>query len=322
VTGRRDAGTIVELTTDGIAASERLAYWRESVLRRMEPVRALEENRPFRGRLRRIIGLESELIEHATDAVFAVRKPQRCRADGCDDITIDLMLACTSATLSHGGERRVCRGDLPILDYSRPIEVTRSRHRTVGIILPRRRLQEIVGNDLSRLAGSWVPTRGIGALLRQHMRLTLDEAPLMSPGERVVAVAAAADMALAALAAEHRADIEQAGDGLHRAARRLIERDCANFDLAPALVAMSLKCSRASLYRAFARHGESVAAVIWTTRLDRAWRMLTSGGLPGLPISEIAVRSGFLDQATFSRMFKHRYGCTPSEARERVHERP
>jgi AraC-like DNA-binding protein len=66
VSGRRDAGTIVELTTDGIAASERLAYWRESVLRRMEPIRALGEDRPFRGRLRRIIGLDSELIDQAT----------------------------------------------------------------------------------------------------------------------------------------------------------------------------------------------------------------------------------------------------------------
>jgi AraC-like DNA-binding protein len=323
VTGRRDAGTIVERTTDGIAASDRLAYWRESVLRRMEPVRALEEDRPFRGRLRRIIGLESELIEHATDAVFAERTSRRCRADGCDDISIDLMLACTSATLSHGGERRVRPGDLPILDYSQPVEVVRSRHRTVGIILPRRRVQEIVGNDLFRLAGRRLAARGIGVLLRQHMRLTLDEAPLMSPAERIVAIGAAVDMALAALAGEHHgsADVEEAAGGLHGAARQLIERDCANFDLTPDLVAMSLQCSRAALYRAFSRHGESVAAVIWATRLDRAWRMLTSGGHPGLPVSEIAVRSGFLDQATFSRMFKRRYGRTPREARANVQER-
>jgi AraC-like DNA-binding protein len=323
VTGRRDAGTIVELTTDGIAASERLAYWRESVLRRMEPVRALEEDRPFRGRLRRIVGRDAELIEHATDAVLAVRTPQRCRADGCDDISIDLMLHCTSAALSHGGDRRLRPGDLPIIDYSRSIEVVRSRHRTVGIILPRRRVQEIAGSDLSRLAGRSLPAHGIGALLRQHMRLTLDEAPRMSPAERIVAIAAAADMALAALASGHHgsSDIEQAGGGLHAAARRLIERDCANFDLTPDLVAMFLGCSRASLYRAFSRHGESVAAVIWATRLEHAWRMLTSSSHFGLPVSEISLRSGFLDQATFSRMFKRRYGLTPREARESARER-
>jgi transcriptional regulator GlxA family with amidase domain len=36
----------------------------------------------------------------------------------------------------------------------------------------------------------------------------------------------------------------------------------------------------------------------------------------GLLISEIAVRCGFLEQATFNRMFKRRYGLTPREARE------
>jgi hypothetical protein len=42
--------------------------------------------------------------------------------------------------------------------------------------------------------------------------------------------------------------------------------------LTPDLVAMSLKRSRAALYRAFARDGESGAVVIWATRLDHAWR--------------------------------------------------
>jgi len=48
---------------------------------------------------------------------------------------------------------------------------------------------------------------------------------------------------------------------------------------------MSLGCSRASLYRIFSRHGESGAALIWATRLDHAWRMLTSSSHSGLPVS-------------------------------------
>jgi AraC family transcriptional activator of tynA and feaB len=124
-------------------------------------------------------------------------------------------------------------------------------------------------------------------------------------------------MALAALAAASRrgADVEQFGDGFYHAARRLIDRDCANPELTPDLVAISLGCSRASLYRAFFRRGESVAAAIWATRLDQAWRMLTSSAHLGLLISDIAVRSGFLEQSAFNRMFKRRYGVTPREAR-------
>ena len=320
--GRRMAGSIVELTTDGIAPSERLSYWRDAVLRRMEPIKALGENRPFQGRLRRIIGLDAELIEHASDAVVAVRTPARCHADACDDISIDLMLDCATAKLDHGCERNVHAGDLYVIDYARPVQVVRSRHRALGIVLSRQRVREVLGDDLSALAGRRLRPRGIGALLQSHMRLTLDEAQHLSASQRIVAVAAAVDMALAALAAECQgvADIEQHGDGFYGAARRLIERDCANPELTPDIVAMSLGCSRASLYRAFFRHGESVAAVIWATRLDHAWRMLTSSSHLGLLVSEIAVRCGFLEQATFNRMFKRRYGFTPGEARERLQE--
>ena len=314
------AGTIVELTTDGVAPAERLDYWREVVLRRMVPTKALTEARPFRGRLRRIIGFDGELIEHASDPIMATRSARRCRADDCDDITVDLMMDCADAHLDHGTERRVRPGDLCVMDYSRPIEVMRSRHRAVGIILSRWRVRDVLGDDLSALAGRRLPARGIGALLQSHMRLTLDEAPQLTPAERIAAVAAAVDMALAALALERtgNADVAEHGDAFYHAARALIDRDCANPELTPDLVAVSLGCSRASLYRAFVRHGESVAAIIWATRLAQARRMLLSSTHLGLNVSEIAFRSGFVDQSTFNRMFKRRYGLTPREAREQA----
>jgi len=224
--GRPLAGAVVELTTDGIAASERLSYWRDAVLRRMEPVKALGEDRPFRGRLRRIIGADAELVEHASDAILAVRTVPRCRADACDDISIDLMLDCATASLDHGGERRLRPGDLTVVDYARPVRVIRSRHRAMGLILSRRRVREVLGDDLSALAGRRLATRGIGALLQSHIRMTLDEASHLSPAERIVAIAAAVEMACAVLQAESRgrADIEQLADGFYHAARRLIDR--------------------------------------------------------------------------------------------------
>jgi AraC-like DNA-binding protein len=314
------AGTIVELATEGIAPSERLSYWRDGVLRRIEPLAALADDRPFRGRLRRIVGVDGELIEHASDAVLAVRSAQRCRLDGCDEITIDLMMSCGTASLDHAGERRVRPGDLCVMDYSRPIRVVRSRHRAVGVILSRRRVREVVGDALATLVGRRLPARGIGALLQSHMRLTLDEAPHMSAAQRIVAVAVAVDMALAAIAAECAAgvDVERHGDAFYHAARALIDRDCANADLTPELVAVALGCSRASLYRVFLRHGESVAATIWATRLDHARRMLAASTHLDLLVSEIAYRCGFVDQSTFNRMFKRRYGLTPSETREQA----
>jgi AraC-like DNA-binding protein len=310
-------GSIVEFTTAGIAPKERLSFWRDGVLKRMVPLKALDEARPFEARLRRVVGIGVELVEHSSDAVLAERSQRRCAVDAIDDISIDLMLDCASARMEHGGERRVRIGDVCFVDYARPVQVLRSRHRAGALILSRQQVCDAVGGDPSSLAGRSMPREGLGKVLRSHLRLTLEEAPRLSPAERLVAIAAGVDMALAVLQAECHgaADVEQFDGGFYHAACRLIERDCADPQLTPEIVAVSLGSSRASLYRVFLRHGESVSAMIWEKRLDRAWRMLSSPGHETLLISEIAFRSGFLDQPTFNRMFKRKFGLTPREAR-------
>jgi AraC-like DNA-binding protein len=313
-------GSLIEFTTAGIAPKERLAFWRDAVLKRMVPLRALDQERPFEARLRRVVGLGVELVEHSSDAILAERTGQRCAADDIDDIGVDLMVDCQSARLDHCGERRIRAGDASVLDYGRPSQIVRSRHRAIGLILSRRQVCEALGSDLPPLGGRSLPQDGLGAVLRGHLRLTLEEAPRMTPAERLAAIAAGVDMALAVLQAEHRgsADPEQFASGIYYAACRMIERDCGDPQLTPEIVAHSLGTSRASLYRMFFRHGQSVSAMIWTKRLDRAWQMLTGPSHGDLLVSEIAFRSGFLDQPTFNRMFKRRYGITPREARGAV----
>jgi AraC-like DNA-binding protein len=70
------------------------------------------------------------------------------------------------------------------------------------------------------------------------------------------------------------------------------------------------------LYRVFAQNDDSIADTIWRGRLEQAYRLLGSAGHTHLSISEVAFRSGFVDQPTFNRMFKRRYGMTPRAARQ------
>ena len=95
----------------------------------------------------------------------------------------------------------------------------------------------------------------------------------------------------------------------------MIERTCADPDLSPDRIALSVGCSRATLYRLFARHDRSVAASVWQARLERALRMLCSAESIAMTIGDVALLSGFTDVPTFTRMFKRRYGKTPREAR-------
>jgi AraC-like DNA-binding protein len=157
----------------------------------------------------------------------------------------------------------------------------------------------------------------MGALLGSHLCASIEEAPHMTPRQQVLAVDTAADLALAAMQAalSLRVDSGLLGQGLYQAARLLISRDCCDAGLTAERVAAELGCSRAALYRAFAAHGEGVAELIWAERLARAWRLLTSPSHRQMPVADIAFRGGFSDPAAFSRMFKRRYGMTPSNAR-------
>lgn len=313
-----ELGEMLVHTTDGVPVAQRLAHWREGVMRRMVPLGVEGTANPFGGHMRRIVGDGLELIEFASTDVVAVRSPARCRLDGCDDVTIDLMRRCTDSWMEHGGTQRVKAGDLYLVDYARPSEVRRDAHCTVGLTMSRRLARDALGDHIALRAGMKFAATGLARVLRRHLQTTFDEAGRMSVVERAAAAKAAKDMALALLQASHEgiADPERFPHGFHRAALGLIELECGDPDLTPERVAAALGCSRASLYRAFARHGESVAAAIWQARLERARRMLGSPEGIGLLISEVATLSGFREVPTFTRMFKRRYGMTPRDARE------
>ena len=146
----------------------------------------------------------------------------------------------------------------------------------------------------------------------------------MTAAQRVVAVGAAAEIALALLqeTAKWQLDDERLSGGLYEAARRLIARRCCDPAFGPEQVANGVGCSRATLYRAFAAHDESVAAVIWSSRLERAHRMLLSAEGQGMTLSDIAFACGFREATTFAHMFRRHHGTSPGEARLQAAEQP
>lgn len=312
-----------ELRTQHVPAGERLDFWREVALRWMNPRSGPSDGSPFGGRLRRVALGGGVLIEHASEAIVAHRTAAQCRRDAKDEICIDVMVDCSSAWMEHGTGQRIGRGTISVVDFARPSEVRRSRHHATGVILPRAWVRAAIGDGVDRLAGRRLSPTGIGVLLRSHLRAVLEQAPRLSAEQRAVAATAAFAMALAALQAETPGTVEAEpiAVGIYAAGRLFIVQNCSDAELGPDRVAARLGCSRASLYRAFARHGASVAATIWAARLERAWTLLTAPEQWRVPVSDIAFRSGFVEQPSFNRMFRKRYGMTPREARGGLQER-
>lgn len=311
-------GSLVDLKTEGVAAAERPDFWHEVHLGRMAlSGMASSDECPFEGQVRRVLGTESHLMTHASDALAAERSAAQCRRDGVDYVSINLMLDCAGGLIDHEGEHKVGSGSVYFIDSAQPVTFRLPRHHSVSIFIPRHKVQQAFGTDLKLLPRALEARNGIGAVLQSHMRMVATQAEFMTPEQRVVVISACVDMALAAVqtAREGAADADRFANGFYDGARRLIERDCGDPQLDPARVAAALGCSRATLYRLFARHGQSVAALIWRARLERARHMIHAAPFAHLTLADIAFHSGFLEQASFSRMFKRHYGLTPGEAR-------
>jgi AraC-like DNA-binding protein len=308
---------LMSFSTASVPASQRIDYWHSGVLRLLDTAPLLQDGMAFDARLTRLAGCHAELVEHAGSGQLAQRDTARCRADERDDISLNFMVVSASTHMVHGGTKLALRpGDIVINDSAVATELKRQKHRAISLFIPRALVGTICA-DPGRLAGRLLRSDGVAGLLRAHMRATMDHAAQLQPQQHNLAMEMAVQLALAALSeiGDMTVDARRLDQGFYHAARLYIAQSCTNMALNPLAIAAQLGCSRAALYRAFAAHGQRIAACIWSARLAHARRMLDARQYQHLLISEIAFRSGFSDHAVFDRMFKRAYGVPPGELR-------
>ena len=80
-------------------------------------------------------------------------------------------------------------------------------------------------------------------------------------------------------------------------------------------VAAHQEISSSYVRKLFAAEGARFTAFVLETRLQKVLQMLAAPESRGQPISAIALKCGFNDISYFNRVFRKRYGCTPSDLR-------
>jgi AraC-like DNA-binding protein len=216
----------------------------------------------------------------------------------------------------------VSPGEIVTFDSSRPYTLTmpepfrmvavRTQHESLGLTPDSTRRLE---------TNSWSSLTGIGALasrtlaaLGQHLPEfdeAADEASL-EPLRSVVGL-------VTTLFAEH---LHSAGDprldrrtlmaGVCRTARECL----ADSELNPAMLARRHSISLRSLQMLFAEHGTSPARWIRDERLQRVRADLTDPRLAHLTVAMIGERWGLVDASQVSRLFRAKYGVSPSQYRK------
>jgi AraC-like DNA-binding protein len=160
-------------------------------------------------------------------------------------------------------------------------------------------------------------TRSTGALFVDTLRLAGARIDEMEEPARALIGKHLVDLLAMAVEADERVLVGHASSvrnaHLHRC-EQFIRSRLADPELTPQTVASGCGISLRYLHQIFEAEGITVSAYI------RNQRLLTCDALLRDPscrksISEIAYLWGFGDQAQFSRNYRNRFGCTPSEAR-------
>lgn len=320
--GRPERQIFQRLTTSDLPAPERYDYWRESVISIAEadpPTQ--EQRRDFAASLVSFAAPRFELHFAASDG-FCARLSRSAAARYRDADPSFFYVVCGDVRYEEEDSDLVMAGagDFFLWDPGRAATVAFGRTRFVQLDLPRGRLLAELGfiPDGTSVAQALRGSR-LSAFLKAQLETLQVQLAHLPPPEQVLALettqALAVSVLKGALAGGGLDGAEQnRRRALFSAARQYIHHRLSDPALNAEAVAAALGCSRSSLYRAFLDHGAGVADYIRDQRLQRL-RVLLQGGQGRASIADLAAECGLYDAPNISRMFRARFGLSPSEYR-------
>jgi len=128
--------------------------------------------------------------------------------------------------------------------------------------------------------------------------------------------AAIEDVFAARSSESHRRNLQRKAERLQRI-KGYMARHAADRDLTPDRIADALGLTRSSLYRLLQEEGLQVSAYVADYRLNAIAQSLRDPAWSAASVGDIAALWGHFDQAYLTRVFKKRFGETPSRYRSR-----
>lgn len=245
---------------------------------------------------------------------------RRDSGDGDNDFSFHLNVEGCSNVAGPRGETMLRDGDAMLLSYSVSRTISRPEmvnHRVIR--LPRAALSPLVRNIDDAVLQAIPRGTGMLSLLKGYVDAVFGDPTLAIPDMRRLVVAHMCDLVAVTLGATRDAAAVAEGRGVRAARLSAIKADIevhlAHGGLSPGAVAKRQQISDSYIRKLFAGEDMSFSEYVLTRRLVRAHRMLTDRRWARAGIAWIAHDAGFGDLSYFNRMFKRRYGVTPSDAR-------
>jgi len=228
-------------------------------------------------------------------------------------VVVLITLAGRETVSQNAAEAQLRPGDAVAWDSTRPARfVVWEPLAKRSLLIPRAALEEVSGR--AAMTGGVMLDGGKPAtrLLTSYLDTLSSALPDLGPSAVSAARNATLELFVGALRAGGDVPATSVAQPALRAEMdRYIERHLLDA-VSPSDIAAAHGVSVRTVNRIYNANGQTVGEVIRVRRLARARAELTDGDRP---ISSIAHRWGFSDTSHFSRLFKARYGTSPSDYR-------
>lgn len=309
--------------THALAPHLRFEAWRDSVGVFLQcSLLPIDDPDSFNGRVESYLLDGLVLSRPSANRQKFDRPAELIARDGMDAYMIQLVMR--GGIDMHRGGRRLERsaGQVVAFDCGEVLDSVNSDFDLIALVVPRVRLADRLTHP-DAVHGEALARSAFGTLVARHMADVFAVAPCLDAPEAATVAEGLLDLLAAGFNAtvrpgSGRVDPAATDDALFLRARLFIRERVDQPDLDPDGVAAALGISRSRLYAAFQRSG-GVAAYIRDLRLRRCFSDLRAARNADLTVAEVAFRWGFSSAPVFTRAFRDRFGCSPSEVRQAGH---
>lgn len=304
-------------STATAAPAERTAHWSGIISETYFPLRmTYRDPATFHGRLERRVSGEVALSRLRSEPAQYERMPGLIRdGSGAEEYLITLPVRAPVLFRQLGHDVTCRPGNFLVQRGDEPYRFAHDQRNDLLVMkVPRASLAERLRQP-DRFCAAVVDGReDIGGLFAETVR----RAHVMPEGPAAAEVLGRHLVELLALTLDGRAEVAGgASSGVRaahlRRAQAMIAQNLPDPSLSPDAVAAACGISKRYLHDLFGDSGTTVGQFIRESRLTAARDLLQMPG--SLSLAEIAYRFGFGDQAQFSRLFRERFGTTPSSYR-------
>ena len=307
------------LSTAGMAPAQRSTLWHRSVARTYFPLDIqFADPARFEGTIESCAMGEASLSRLRSQPLLYDRRASHLSRDGGREFLVTLPMSGEVRFSQAGRDLRCAPGGFVVERGWEPYTFGYERAADLLVLKVECDVLAARGVSAERLRSVTIPCdHASGGLFADVMRSAAARMGEMAPAARKHAGSSLVDLFCLAFVEDR--DAGESGSAsvrqAHRTrARTFIRRHLAREELDPAAVAAGCGISLRYLHLIFSETETSVAATIREERLQLASDLLARAGSE-TRISDICYRAGLADPSHFCRLFRRRFGMSPSQWR-------